>query len=137
MQPDNARVQVGLAECKEGLGETAEAVRLVDEVLVQKPDFPPALSLRGQLAFGQGQFEAAVDWSPSGEPQPGRHERARYNLALALERSGHADEGQQYMREFKQMQQDRTRFNEIVLTEIAKRLNRPGFALRSPGQILF
>lgn len=125
VQPDNTRVQVGLAECREGLGETAEAVRLVDEVLAQKPDFPAALSLRGQLAFGQGQFDAAVDWLRQAVSRNPADQRARYNLALALERSGHAEEGQQYMREFKQMQQDLTRFNEIVMTEIAKRPTDP------------
>ena len=121
VQPDNARVQVGLAECWEGLGETAEAVRLVDEVLSQKPDFPAALSLRGQLAFGQGQFSAAADWLRQAVRRNPADQRARYNLAVALERTGRADEAQECMRQSKQMQQDLARFNEIVTSEIAKR----------------
>jgi tetratricopeptide (TPR) repeat protein len=135
LQPENLRVQVGLAECREGLGETAEAVRLVDDVLVRKPDFPAALSLRGQLAFGQGQFDAAADWLRQALSRNPSDQRARYNLALALERAGRADEGQQYMREFKQFQQDQTRFNDIVMTEIAKRPTDPALHCEL-GQIL-
>jgi Flp pilus assembly protein TadD len=76
-----------------------------------------------------------VDWLRQAVGRNPMDQRARYNLALALERSGHADEGQQYMREFKQVQQDQARFNDIVMTEIAKRPTDPALHCEL-GQIL-
>ena len=101
----------------------------------RKPDFPPALSLRGQIAFRQGQFAAAADWLRQAVRRNPANHQARYNLALALERTGRADESQEYMRQFKQMQQDLARFNEIVTSEIAKRPTDPALHCEL-GQIL-
>ena len=50
-QPDNMSVLVGLAECRDGMGEADEPVRLLDAVLAQQPDSAPALSLRGRIAI--------------------------------------------------------------------------------------
>jgi tetratricopeptide (TPR) repeat protein len=135
LQPDNARVQVGLAECRDGLGETAEAVRLVDEVLARDANFPPALSLRGQIAFRSGQFAEAAAWLRQAVRRNPADHRARYNLALSLEQAGQADEAREHMRRFEQMQQDLARFNEVVTNEIAKRPGDPALHCEL-GQIL-
>jgi tetratricopeptide (TPR) repeat protein len=134
-QPDNDRVRVGLAECRDALGETAEAVRLVDEVLSRKPNFPAALALRGQLAFRQEEFDAAADWLRQAVRYNPADHRARYNLALSLKRTGRADEAQEYMRQFEEMEKNLARFNEIVTSEIAKRPADPALHCEL-GQIL-
>src|SRR2546428_180544 len=54
-QPDNPRMQVGLAQCRHALAGPDEAVRLVDRVLEQRPHYAPALALRGQLALESGE----------------------------------------------------------------------------------
>jgi tetratricopeptide (TPR) repeat protein len=78
--PDNARIQVGLAECRDGLGETAEAVRLVDEVLARLPQFAPALSLRGQLALKSGRWAEAESCLRQSLRGNSLDRRARYGL---------------------------------------------------------
>ncbi len=135
VQPDNDRVRVGLAECRDGLGDIDEAVRLVDDVLARKPDFPAALSLRGQLAYRQQQFSEAAVWLRQAIRRNPADHRARYNLALSLEQTGQVEESQEHMRLFQQMQQDLARFNEIVTNEIAKRPTDPALHCEL-GQIL-
>jgi tetratricopeptide (TPR) repeat protein len=135
VQPDNARVRVGLAECRDGLGDTAEAVRMADEVLAQKPDFPAALSLRGQLALRQGQFAEAANWLRQAVRRNPADHRARYNLALALEQAGQAEEAKEHLRHFHQAEKDLARFNEIVTGDIARRPADPALHCEL-GQIL-
>jgi tetratricopeptide (TPR) repeat protein len=135
VQPDNARVRVGLAECRDGLGDTAGAVRLADGVLAQRPDFPAALALRGHLAFRQGQFAEAATWLLRAVRRNPADHRARYGLALALEQAGRAEEAKEHLRHFQQTEKDLARFNEIVTTEIAKRPADPALHCEL-GQIL-
>jgi tetratricopeptide (TPR) repeat protein len=124
-QPDNLRVQVGLAECRESLGETAEALRLADAVLARQPNFPAALSLRGQIAFKSGQLPEAENWlRPALERNPMDH-NACYTLVLCLEQSGQREEAQTRRRQLQQMEQDSARFNEIVTRDIAQRPTDP------------
>src|SRR5262249_5196915 len=87
-QPDNLRVQVGLAQARHGLGAGAEAVRLLDAVLARQPGYAPALSLRGQIALERDQPEAAEALLRQAvERDPSDHQ-ARYNLILCLHRNG-------------------------------------------------
>jgi predicted Zn-dependent protease len=134
-RPDDARLQVSLAECRDGLGESVEAARLVDDVLARLPQFPPALSLRGQLALKGGQWAEAERWlRPAllGNPMD---RRARYDLIRCLEQTGKDEEAQRHRREFQQQEDDVVRFHEIVTKKIAERPTDPSlhFAL---GQIL-
>jgi tetratricopeptide (TPR) repeat protein len=124
-QPDNLRVQVGLAECFDGLGETAEAVQRVDEVLAQQPGFPAALSLRGQIALKSGQLDQAESYLRQALRRNPMDRRARYDLVLCLERSGQNEEALQQRRQLQQMEEDMARFNEIVLKEITQRPTDP------------
>jgi tetratricopeptide (TPR) repeat protein len=119
--PDNARVQVGVAECRNGMGATAEALRIVDDVLARQPNLAPALSLRGQLALKNGQWEQAessLRQALQGNPLD---HRARYSLVLCLEQSGQEDEARRERRQLQQMEQDVARFHEIVTKDIAER----------------
>ncbi len=134
-QPDNLRVQVGLAECLDGLGETDKAVSLVDDVLARQPKFPAALSLRGQLALKNGQLDQAESWlrqALCGNPMD---RRARYHLILCLERSGQDEQARLQRRQLQQMEEDGSRFNQIVTQEIAKRPTDPHLHF-TLGQIL-
>jgi Flp pilus assembly protein TadD len=134
-QSDNLRVQVGLAECLDGLDQTPEAVRLVDEVLAQQPGFAPALSLRGQLALKSGQWTEAESCLRQALRADPLDHRARYSLVLCLERSGQEEEARRQRRRLQQMEEDMARFNEIVTKEIAQRPTDPALHC-TVGQLL-
>jgi tetratricopeptide (TPR) repeat protein len=134
-QPDNRRVQVGMAECLDGLGQTTEAVRLVDDVLAGQPEFAPALSLRGQLALNSGQLPEAAAWLRQALRHNPRDHRARYSLVLCLQKSGQEEEARQEGQQLQQREQDLARFNEIVTKEIAQRPTDPALHC-TLGQIL-
>jgi tetratricopeptide (TPR) repeat protein len=124
-QPDNWRVQVGLAECFDGLGESAKALRLVEDVLAQQPEFPAALSLRGQLALKSEELaEAETRLRQALRYMPTDH-LAHYNLILCLERSGQKEAAQRQRLQLQQIENDAARFNEIVTKDIAQRPTDP------------
>jgi tetratricopeptide (TPR) repeat protein len=121
-QPGNLRVQVGVAECRHGLGHGAEAAQLLDRVLAQEPGYPHALALYGRIALEDQQYpeaerrlRQALDANPSDYA-------ARHNLILCLHRSGKEVEAEQQREQLKQMEDDVRRFNEIVTREM---LHRP------------
>jgi tetratricopeptide (TPR) repeat protein len=124
-QPENLRVQVGLAECREGLGERAEAVRLLDEVLAHHEQYVPALSLRGRIAVESGQYaEAEPMLRQAIALSPGDHQ-ARYNLILCLSNTDRPDEAKRQGDALKQWENDVKRFNEIVILEMPKKPDDP------------
>jgi tetratricopeptide (TPR) repeat protein len=134
-QPDNLSVQVNLAECLDGLEQTAEAVRLVDDALARQPEYAAALSLCGQLALKSGQLDKAEGWLRQALRRDPMDHRARYSLALCLEQSGKQEEAQRQRRRLQQMEEDLARFHKIVIKEIAERPQDPALHC-ALGQIL-
>jgi Flp pilus assembly protein TadD len=135
VQPDNLRVQVGLAESLDSMGETAEASRLLDKVLAQQPEFPPALSLRGQLALRSGQLVEAESWLRQAlRRQPVDH-RAHYSLILCLEQSGRDREARQQRQRLHQIEKDLSRFNEIATLQLVHHPTDPALHC-TLGQLL-
>lgn len=134
-QPDNARVQVGLAECLDDLGRTDEAMRLLNDVLSRQPQLPSALSLRGQLAVKHGQWSEGAETLRQALRRNPLDHRALYSLILCLERSGKEDEARQHRRRLQQMEDDTARFHEIVTKEIAERPRDPALHC-TLGQLL-
>lgn len=134
-QPDNLRVQVGLAECLDNQGQTAEALRLVDEVLARQPQFPAALALRGQLALKSGELaEAETLLRQALRYMPMDH-GACYNLVLCLERSGQEGKARRQRRRLQQMEDDTARFSDIVTKELGRRPTDPALHC-TLGQLL-
>lgn len=134
-QPDNVRVQVGLAECRESLGETEEAEKLVEDVLTRHPQMSAALSLRGQVALKRGQWkEAETYFRQALRGNPLEH-RARYSLVLCLEHTGQEEEAREQRRQLHQQEEDVARFHDIVTKEIAERPNDPALHCQI-GQML-
>ena len=124
-QPDNLHIQVGLAECRRGLGKGAEALRLVESVLARRPEYPQALALRGQLALDQGQFAAAEDYLRRAVELNPRDQRTRYNLILCLNRNGKFAEARRHKRKHKRMEEDLKQFHTIVTRDLARRPHDP------------
>jgi tetratricopeptide (TPR) repeat protein len=134
-QPDNERVQVALAECLEGLGENAEALRLVDDVLAREPHMPAALSMRGQLALDEGQLAEAETWLRQALRGDPKDHRAHYSLILCLERSGQEEAARQQRQELQRLEKELTRFDQLVTKEMAERPMDPA-VFCNIGQIL-
>jgi Flp pilus assembly protein TadD len=124
-QSHNARVEVGLAECRDGLGESAEAARLVDDVLTRQPHLAAALSLRGRLALKEGQRAEAEDWLRQALGRNPMDHRTRYSLILCLEQNGRDEEAQRQRRQLQQIEEDTARFHDIVTRDIAERPTDP------------
>ena len=134
-QPDNLSVQVGLAECQEGLGHEEEAARLLDRVLEVQPQMPSALAVRGRIALDQGdlgtaetRLRQAIASNP-GDPRP------RYNLVVVLNQCGKQEEARQCEKDLKQLEEDHKRFHEIIMQELAQRPQDPALHCEA-GQLL-
>jgi tetratricopeptide (TPR) repeat protein len=124
-QPDNPRVQVDLARCRDGQGRRDEAIRLVDAVLAQRPHYARALALRGHLAVEGEEYAAAEAWlRPAVAAGPG-DAQARYDLVRCLRYRGKEDEAQEHEARIKQREADRKRFHEIATVEMAQRPHDP------------
>jgi tetratricopeptide (TPR) repeat protein len=134
-QPDNLRVKVGVAECREALGEEAEAVRLVDAVLAQQPELPQALALRGRLAVKSGDFAEAETWLRHALARNAMDHRARYNLVLCLNNLGKGEEAAREQRDLEQRETDLGRFNQIVTQDLQQRPRDPALHCEL-GQLL-
>jgi tetratricopeptide (TPR) repeat protein len=134
-QPDNLRVRVGLAECHDALGQGAEALRLVDSVLAEQPQFQRALALRGRLLTNKGDYTGAEPYLRQAVALNPSDHQARYNLILCLHSSGKEDEVDRNKRELKQMEEDLLRFNEIVTRDMIQRPYDPALHC-TLGQLL-
>jgi Flp pilus assembly protein TadD len=134
-QPDNLSIQVGLADCLEGLDRQAEAVQIADSVLAQNPDFVPGLSLRGRLAIKQDQFVEAENWLHKAVRLNPNDHRARVALVQALNHNGKEQEAQQQQNLLDQLEKDLTRFNAIVTKEMVQRPRDPALHCEL-GQLL-
>jgi tetratricopeptide (TPR) repeat protein len=125
VQPDNTYLLVGVAECQDGLGEQAEAMRLADRVLAEQPDYAPALALRGRLALEAGDPVAAERWLRDAVARNPNDAQARYNLVLCLHRNGAEAEAQRQQQESNQRDRDTKRFQEIVTHDLPARPRDP------------
>lgn len=111
---DDPLVKVRLARCRDFLGEQDEAVRLLEEVLNQQPQFAPALLERGRIALSRGDYQAAEDWLQDAVARsPGEHE-ARYLLVRCLHRSEKEAEARQQEQKLKLLESDLRRLAQIA-----------------------
>jgi tetratricopeptide (TPR) repeat protein len=123
--PDGLRVQVGLAECRDALGEPDAAQRLVDDILARQPDYAPALAVKGQLAVERGQYDEAEKWLRQAVSRAPADHRARYSLTLCLMQSGQSEEAKRSEAELRVWEEDAKRFNEIVTRDMVKNPQDP------------
>jgi tetratricopeptide (TPR) repeat protein len=124
-QPDNLGVQVGLAECRNGLGEVAEATRLVDGVLAQQPQYPPALALRGRIALEHGQYAEAETYLRQAVERSPADIRSHYHLSVCLHHNGKEAEAQRHQQQLQEMEAALRRFDEIVTRDLLQRPRDP------------
>jgi tetratricopeptide (TPR) repeat protein len=134
-QPNNLRVRVGLAQCRHALGESDEALRLVEAVLAQQPDYAPALTVRGEIAIAAGQYLEGETWLRRAVQLAPSDHQARYHLILSLHHNGHSDEAKLHEQALKQFEDDAKRFNRIVTQEMIGKPQDPDL-FAELGQLL-
>jgi tetratricopeptide (TPR) repeat protein len=134
-QPDNLRVRVGLADCRDALDDQAEALRLVDGVLAEEPQYGPALALRGRLALEAGDHAAAESWLRRALALDPNDHQARYNLILCLLHNGEAEEGARQQQDLKQREDDGKRLHEIIVHDMTQKPHDPALHC-TVGQLL-
>jgi tetratricopeptide (TPR) repeat protein len=61
-RPADPEVLVRLASCRANLNRTEEALRLLEGLLAERPDYEPALCGRGRLLLEQGRVAEAEPW---------------------------------------------------------------------------
>jgi tetratricopeptide (TPR) repeat protein len=132
--PDNLLVAVRLARCRDQLGETGEAVKILDTVLARQPHFAPALMERGRLALQSSQLPEAEAWLREACRLGPTDYQARYQLQLCLNRQGKTTEADEVLTRMKQMEDDTERLHEI--TKLLERSPHDPALLCEVGKIL-
>src|SRR5262249_28026444 len=114
-RPDDPPVLLGLARCRDELGQRDEARRLLQEPVAPDPQHAQAVAELGKLGLAEGQLADAERWLRRAvELAP--HERENlYNLAQCLNRAGKKEEAQQCLAKLKQVEEDWDRIK--ILTE--------------------
>lgn len=113
-------VQAGLARCHQEFGDIDEARRLYDELLVAYPDHAPALTERAKLALADantGEAEALLRRALQHDPA---YREAHYQLYLCLKQAGKEKEAAAQNKKRQQVEEDLTRFFELMNHEIPK-----------------
>ena len=134
-QPDNFSVLVGLAEAQNELGQQAEAVKIVDSVLAERPNFAPALALRGRLAADQGQFAEAESWLRQALVGDPNNYVVRARLVQCLLNNDKQEEGRRLEEESKQILEDLGRYDQIVTRDLVASPRSPALMCEL-GQVL-
>ncbi len=112
--PGERSVLTRLAECKMELGERDQARQILDRLLEESPDFGPALTARGSLAYREDRYEEALRWLRRAVSHDRGEYRARYLLYQALRRTGREEEARQEHGRMEQAKRDIGRLHEIV-----------------------
>jgi predicted Zn-dependent protease len=87
-------------------GRTAEAVAVADRLVRDHPHFPAALLLRGVLYLQADRPAEAIPWFRRAAAVEGKHQRdAYYELSLALDRTGQAEEARKALAESRLLQE--------------------------------
>jgi Flp pilus assembly protein TadD len=132
--PGDPGIVLGLAQCKHELGQTEEALQLLDLVLAANPRDPKALAERGQLALNRGDFDVAES-SLRKAADLGPFEREIvFSFVLCLEHQGKDEEAKKWHARLDQIEADLDRMKD-VMTRIRASPKDPALRLEA-GKLL-
>jgi Flp pilus assembly protein TadD len=112
-RPNDPGVLVPLALARNGLGQAAEAARLLDEQLARQPQSLPALRSRGKVALDQGQLAQAETWLRRAVAVGPHDHKANFLLHQCLVRQGRTDEARALKAKLDPLEADLARATEI------------------------
>src|SRR5262249_9909490 len=124
-RPGDPEVLVRLAFARNGLGDADGSLRLLDALLASHPDYPPALTARGQLALQAGQREDAERWLRRALELSPFDRQAHYLLFQCLQQQGKDEEAEQEQARLKRVEADIVRLIEISNKEMAPNPHDP------------
>jgi tetratricopeptide (TPR) repeat protein len=93
------------AECLYGLGKTTEAVRILDQLLKDRPDSPRVLMLRAQVHLAAGEAGPAVELLEKAVRLDPQDHASRYQLVQAYEALGRRKEAAEQQRLLKKTEE--------------------------------
>ena len=113
-RPDELIVLLGLARCRNRMGQADEARPLVRELEERFSENSEALLECGRFALADGRVgDAERLLRQAVQLAPGDHE-IHYQLGLCLERAGKAEEARQHFERFKQVEADLLRLDALL-----------------------
>jgi tetratricopeptide (TPR) repeat protein len=104
-QSNNPEVLVRLAFAWNAVGRLEDSLRLIDEVLARHPDFPPAISARGQLAFLAERPAEAEGWLRRAVTVNPYDRQAHYVLQQCFEQQGKTAEAKTQRERLKEVEE--------------------------------
>jgi predicted Zn-dependent protease len=112
-QVSNPALILGLAQCRKALAAPDEARQLIDDLLVEHPDYVPALVERGKLALDQSELDKAESFFRTAVQRAPYDPLANYNLYLCLLRRGKKEEARDLARKRELIEKDMHRMDEL------------------------
>lgn len=116
-----ADVLARLARCQQKFGEMGEARLLFDELLSAYPDHVPALTERAQIALADNRTDEAEAFLRRALQHDPAYREAHYRLYLCLKQAGKEEEAAKQNERRRQVEEDLTRFFELMNRDIPKR----------------
>src|SRR5262249_40056067 len=102
--PANDQVRLPLAVWCRTLGQWEEAKQLLDEILKDEPDWAPVLVERGLLALDMQEVEAAEHFLRQAHQIAPESPEANLALAGCLRQKGKAEEAEQCLNKYRQLE---------------------------------
>jgi tetratricopeptide (TPR) repeat protein len=124
-QPKNHLAKARLAQGLVLLGREEEAIRLLDEVLLARPEHAPALLERGKLAFRHGDLDKAQHLLQEACKRDPGNRAAHYQLLQCLKQQGNDKEVRIVQTRLDQIHLDEARLREITTALLPQRRNDP------------
>ena len=97
LAPGDRAGRLGLARSLHSLGETPAAVRLLDELLADRPEDPDVLAVRGTVALQSERPAEAVQYLKRVLDHAPSDLETLYSLAVAMNVLGQSDEAKAYL----------------------------------------
>jgi Tfp pilus assembly protein PilF len=104
--PDDRQVKLGLARCQGLLGHAEQARQILDQILADSPADAGALAYRAKVAFQIEPADQAEDWLRRAIGHNPGDKELRYNLYLALNKSGQKQKAAQALADYSRISKD-------------------------------
>jgi tetratricopeptide (TPR) repeat protein len=134
LAPRDRAYRIGLARSLHALGETAAAVRLLDELLADRPEDPDVLGMRGRVALQFNRPAEAVHYLKRALDRAPSDLETLHSLAVAMNLLGQSAEAKAYMDRHEAAKKDLDELTEVTKA-VAKDPRNPDLRYKA-GMIL-